>query len=56
MFYKYEPNEEDKDIVKFSANVIVPAAIMRTYIDKIRIIKGFCFFLLFIITKIGFLI
>ena len=27
MFYRYDPNEEDKDIDKFSANILVPHAI-----------------------------
>ena len=29
MFYRYDPNEEDKDIGKFSANVVVPDAIYQ---------------------------
>ena len=28
MFYVYDPNEEDKDISKYSANIIVPEEVL----------------------------
>ena len=29
MFYVYDPNEEDKDISKYSANIIVPEEVYK---------------------------